>query len=94
MSNIIFINTAINDFSNDAEVNVFPNPNQNSSWQINSTALWLNAEINLFDVNGSVVFKSILKTAETKMETDLPRGVYLLKIISGEKNCVKKLVRL
>lgn len=94
VSNIIFINTAINDFSNDAEVNVFPNPNQNSSWQINSTALWLNAEINLFDVNGSVVFKSILKTAETKMETDLPRGVYLLKIISGEKNCVKKLVRL
>ncbi|GAB7255952.1 BNR-4 repeat-containing protein [Polaribacter sp. OB-PA-B3] len=70
-----------NDFlSNQISINVFPNPTRNQfTVQINEIS---NAKIEIFDVLGKLVYKQIISSEKTEINTNnnFKPGLYLIKI--------------
>ncbi len=71
------------------EVNISPNP---SSGIINITNA-KNLNIQIFEINGKMIYKSLLKTDNEKINlNDLSNGLYLIKIFQENKVDTHKLI--
>jgi hypothetical protein len=85
--------TGLGDRNEAKELSTFPNPSSSSS----SFSITLAKEttlIEIYDVNGQLVYKTIPDNAIITIEKTLSAGLYLIKITSdGKVNFVKHIVR-
>lgn len=85
-----------NNYQN-ANVKIYPNPSQNELTITNQGQLWDDAIVIVKDVVGKKVKQMHLhEQSETKVDiSELPNGVYVLKIISDNKLiCTDKLIKM
>jgi len=69
------------------ELIVYPNPNKGN---FSIKGLDLNSEVKIYDVMGRVVFNKIANNQT--MQINLPKGLYVLQVINGDKLQVKKVI--
>lgn len=78
----------------DENIKVYPNPLQGGSWHIDVSAEWAGSNCELIDATGRVIYRTRLKAEQNEVEMNVAQGVYLVRIISGEKNYTVKLIKL
>lgn len=79
-------------FNVNSNFKIYPNPTQNEvTIEINN----LNeAKLEVFDINGRLLQKQTLNTAQNKVNVnDLPAGMYLFKVTSVEGTATQKVVK-
>lgn len=88
--------TSLADLSLSNQVEVYPNPFENSITIANSSQ-YTNYEIQLVDAVGKIVFKNNLTVAQNDYETldlsSLNKGVYFLSLSNGKEVIVRRLVK-
>jgi len=72
---------------------VFPNPTTNG-WQLDVNPALLGSTVEVFDVTGRLVFKSILENQQLFVSFTAARGVYQLRINLQGYSFVRKLIKL
>ena len=93
LSNKVQVLTGIETISAD-NVLIYPNPLSIGNWQLEVSNNLIGAELEIFDAEGRVVFKSEIKNQHSEIELNAARGVYLLRIAAPGGSVVKKLVKL
>ena len=93
---LIEINTTNGIVENDfgKQLMVYPNPNH-GNFAINFSQVYNNIEVTISDLNGKLVYSNSFTDAETVNISikEVPAGVYLARIQSGEKKAVIKLIK-
>ena len=90
-SNIIV--SGISDLHQD-EISIYPNPLSAGNWQIDVNEGLIGNELQVFDDNGRLVYKSELNHLHSELQLNVARGVYLLQISSTHSSIIRKLVKL
>ncbi len=93
ISNQLPIATGINDLYNDVTLEVYPNPNKNGNWHLVAGAALVGKQLEVIDVTGRTVYQTQLTRTNEQLNLTVPAGVYLLRISSGGKYYLKKLVK-
>jgi hypothetical protein len=93
LSNQLQVVTAINDLGADVSLDVYPNPNATGNWQLVSGNAFLGKEAEVTDITGKLIYKKRITRNKEQLVMDVPAGVYLMKIVTGEKSYLKKLVK-
>lgn len=75
-------------------VNIYPNPNTASSWQLMVSDGLVESKLEVIDNNGRLIFNSKINNQNFVFELPVSFGVYFLYIYSDKINLVKKLIRL
>ncbi len=92
-SNVVPVNhTGINELSS-TELNIYPNPST-GNWVIEVAENVLGAGLEVLDNSGRLVYAARVESLKTTINADLARGIYLLKVTSGEAITTRKLIRL
>ena len=73
---------------------IYPNPNAVGNWQLAVGNELLGGELEVFDVQGRILFNSELRTQNSKLELNIPPGVYYLRISNPDGSVVRKLVKM
>ena len=88
--------TSLADLSLNNQIEVYPNPFENSITIANSSH-FTNYQIQLVDAVGKIVFKNNLTVAQNDYETldlsSLNKGVYFLSLSNGKEVIVRRLVK-
>jgi hypothetical protein len=72
---------------------VFPNPTT-AGWKLQVNSTWLGSSASIFDASGRHIFESIITNQYTLIEIPaLANGVYELRVISGNHEFRKKLIK-
>ncbi|MDX2247983.1 MAG: T9SS type A sorting domain-containing protein [Bacteroidia bacterium] len=72
---------------------VYPNPANEKTIVTSEIFAKENTEISLFDLSGKIVFNDTFFSTEYMLSlSTLPSGTYLLRVVSGEKTGIQKLV--
>jgi hypothetical protein len=75
------------------DINIFPNPVKNGLINIELNGATNSADIRIIDLNGKIVQeKTFLDQNLVQMGLNIAPGIYLMQIISGEKNIIKRIV--
>lgn len=90
---INIIKTGIHDLEEE-EITVFPNPNSTGSWKLTVGRNTIGRVVEIFDVNGKLVFNSPLATHNLQIDLNVSCGIYLLRITSPQRIFIRKLIRL
>ncbi|MES2622500.1 MAG: kelch repeat-containing protein [Bacteroidota bacterium] len=85
--------TGIDNVSEEDIVHVFPNPSQNS-WQLSVGSKYIGGSVELTDVNGRLLFQSLITNRQSQIAPEISKGIYLLRISSAKTIVVRKLIRL
>ena len=91
-STAVFV-TGIDDLTTGGEVSIYPNPTV-GNWQLTVDNSLVGSALEVFDEQGRLVFNSKLKTQNSKLDLNIPAGVYYLRISNADGNLVKKLVKM
>ena len=75
-------------------ISIYPNPLSVGSWQLSVGDEYINAQIEILDDNGSVVYKSEIKNLHSEIDGQFAGGVYLLRVATGTTIVTRKLVKL
>ncbi len=67
---------------------IYPNPSTGTFFIDNAQGI----QIQIFDLNGSLVYQQKKLISNNNIELDLPNGVYLAKFIKNDKIAVRKIV--
>ncbi len=95
VSNPVTVNlTAINELANEEQLNVYPNPLTSANWSMVVSSKLIGEPFKVFDNNGRLVYQAVIANEKIEIELNLAKGIYWLKINSGEKMLKKKLIRL
>ena len=76
-----------------SELSIYPNPST-GNWVVAVDETLIGASLEVYDNNGRLVYTTRIEGLKTSINTDLAKGIYLLKVISGEATAAHKLVRL
>lgn len=76
-----------------SEFTAYPNPNNNSTWNIELPLEWLYSDCAVVDVTGRVVLKSELSHLPFTVTFEAARGVYFLHLQNKENHASIKLVK-
>lgn len=79
---------------NTGNIQVFPNPNQTGNWNLVVTANLLGKPVEITDMKGQILYSSVITNTTSAIQTQLPAGVYLLKLTTGSKTYTHKLIKL
>jgi hypothetical protein len=81
------------DLSPDLQVKVYPNPN-NGQFKIELIRFENRATVSIYNITGAVYYTSALEqTIQNEMNiTNLRNGIYFVKVISDNKQFVKKII--
>ncbi|HWB64048.1 MAG TPA: T9SS type A sorting domain-containing protein [Chitinophagales bacterium] len=88
------ITTGIPNVGSANEVNVYPNPSTNGQWHISLGYNFIGAPLEVYDVNGRLVYKMQIATASADISMNTAPGIYILRIPSAQGNVVRKLIKL
>jgi hypothetical protein len=73
---------------------VYPNPLSSDNLFIDVNDDLMGSEINIYDDEGRMLYKSEINSLHSEIELNLAKGIYLLRLSSSNGNAVKKLVKL
>ncbi len=76
------------------KISIYPNPLQDGNWTVEVGEKLLGATVELFDAEGRLVFRSQIRERKSEIGLTASRGVYMLRISSGESAVTQKLVKL
>ena len=88
------IYTGIDNISVDEIISIYPNPLSVGGWQLVVGNNLIGSQVDVLDDNGRIVYKSEIRNPHSEINAQLPGGVYLLRITSGNAVVVRKLVKL
>ena len=91
-SNRVELAVGINNIAED-KVQVYPNPSS-GSWYLDVSDNLLGSEVDVYDDNGRIVYKSQIRNPKSEIEFNAASGIYLLRLSSSREVVVKKLVKL
>lgn len=77
-----------------SDISIFPNPLNETRFQISGLAELRGNKVEITDANGRIIYHSTITQSATEIELDAARGVYFLRIYSEKVSIVKRLVRL
>lgn len=63
----------------------------NNSVHINLNKAIRDAKINIYNLNGKMIYSNKINNQFTQIKLDEPKGVYVVKLIAGENQFVKKI---
>lgn len=87
--------TQINEFKNNINIQIFPNPAFNSFEIKYESGTDTRAYYQIIDLTGKIVQQDNLNGQSKDINiSQLPKGIYSVKIVNGDKVCVKKLSKL
>ena len=75
-------------------VSVYPNPLVTGPWNLAVSNDLIGALEEISDAGGKTVYYAQIKSLRSEIPSQLPGGVYLLRITSGNTIIVRKLVKL
>ncbi len=93
LSTIIPVATGLYDAFSEEWINVYPNPNQTGQWQLNVTESLNGHPFEVTDATGRLVLQSNIIAVNSIIKLNVSAGVYLLRITSGDKTYMKKLIK-
>lgn len=95
-STTISVVTGINDLQDESGIHIYPNPNTDAKWQLAVGSEWVGSMAEVLDATGRVIFKSEIRNQKSKIKpvTDVPSGVYWLRLTSSNAIHSGKLIRL
>lgn len=76
------------------QFSVYPNPLTGGNWTVEAGKDLLGAKLAIYDNNGRMVYNTEITTPTTVIEAEMARGVYWLKVSSGQNSFTNKLVKL
>jgi hypothetical protein len=76
------------------EIKIYPNPLQNGNWNFECAEGLLGSTMEIFDNNGRLVYKTEVKLLKTEIALSVAKGIYIMKLTSGQKNLTVKLEKL
>ena len=82
---------------NQETTSIYPNPippGSDSREQVSVGTGLIGADIEIFDCEGKIVYRSKINSLNTEFEMNVAPGIYLLHIYSQQYNLVRKLVKL
>lgn len=87
------VSSGVNDVHNNRELSVWPVP-ASDVIHVNYTSANDNSTLSIFDINGRVVMtKTMNNTTDTELNvSNLPSGIYTLKLTNSEETQMKKLI--
>ncbi len=88
------VTTGIDVVTLQQQFNIYPNPLTGGNWTIEAGKDLLGAKLAIYDNNGRLVYNSEITTPTTVIEAEMARGVYWLKVSSGQNSFTNKLVKL
>ena len=74
-------------------LNIYPNPST-GTWQLEAGGDLMGARMSVYDEQGRLIFNSELKTPNSKLDLNVPSGVYYLRISNENVSVVRKLVKM
>jgi len=84
------------DEQKESSFNVYPNPSLNGIFTLdmkNYKSVTEKVSISIVDLNGKLVFQThVLSGKEEILNTALPNGIYLLKVISSTESFIRKII--
>ncbi len=86
--------TGIANLEEERWVKVYPNPSTNGSWQLAINEKLLASQIDIYDDEGRLVYKSEVNKLLSNIVLDVAKGVYTLRLTSGGTTYNLKLIRL
>ena len=87
------INTGMSDMTKSDYFSFFPNP-ANTQISIITQQITTEGNISIFNVNGQELIKQPIKNNETNIDiSKLPKGIYILKFVTGKTVEVRKIVK-
>jgi hypothetical protein len=75
------------------EVIIYPNPSNDGNWNINVVAELIGSELELYDDNGRLVYKTQIHDMYNHINVNIARGVYLARIYTENATTTRKLIR-
>lgn len=84
--------TGLSQISDD-DILVYPNPSTNR-WQLSVNSYIIGSTIEIFDVEGQMVFTAEIKDINTDISSAAAAGIYMLKVTHQGNTHFKKLVKL
>jgi hypothetical protein len=94
LSNPTNIVLGINDVSLSSGIQVYPNPLYTGHWNIEVRKDWVGAIYEIFDADGRLVYKNIIRDMKTEIGLNVANGVYMLRINSDQTSYTTKLIKL
>lgn len=76
------------------KIAVYPNPVQNGNWNLEVGEKMVGSQIEVFDAEGRIVYKTEIKSIKSEIDFNAAQGVYMLRITSGNQYLSQKLVKL
>lgn len=73
---------------------IYPNPSNNGNWTLDVDNSWLNGECEVFDAEGRLVFKYDIKSAKSEFNLTVAKGVYVMRLVSGNRIVTQKLIKI
>ncbi len=90
------VSIIINNILNTAQeelLQVYPNPNTTGIWQLLVNDELISSKLELFDMQGRVVFQSQIQNAKSEIKSAEAGGIYILQLTSGNTTITRRLVR-
>ena len=82
--------TGVNDIENISDIKIYPNPSKSGNFTVESEK-----PLNLIivSIEGKVLFNQKINQYKTNLKTNLPKGMYLVKLIfENNKQAIQKLI--
>ena len=86
--------TGIDNISAAENLIVYPNPLSGDNWHIEAGNEWLGAQLQIFDVNGQIIYKGLLNNTTYQIPLHVSNGVYLLQVENESRSLCLKLIKL
>ena len=84
----------INQVSTDNYIKVYPNPLRDGGWHIEVSTEWLGSNCEIYDASGRQVYRTELKNAQTEINLNVARGIYMMRVNTEQQNYTIKLIKL
>jgi hypothetical protein len=86
--------TGIADLEPGEQLVIYPNPLTSGDWELTVPEKMLGALLQIFDADGRIIFKGELNNSNYSLPLNVSRGIYWMKVTSGQLSYSLKLVKL
>jgi hypothetical protein len=93
-SNVNIEVTGIATVLNEEELRVYPNPLEFGRWNIACGNSFIGSNVEVFDNNGRLVYKSEITDRKSAIDLEIAHGVYMMRVSSEKKTITLKLIKL
>ena len=78
----------------DDKITVYPNPSVDGSWYLEISNDLVGSAVEILDDNGRLIYRAQISNLKSQIGLNVARGVYLMRVYSGNYSFVRKLIRM